>query len=107
MVQVAEEKWGSPDVVVSNATSFSLGTAAELFEQEWDSTLAVCLKANWMIARRVLPSMVQKGSGSFIITSSVHAIRGYKRHAAYQAAKWDSTRLPVPWPPILPCSWRQ
>jgi glucose 1-dehydrogenase len=40
-----------------------------------------------MIARRVLPSMVQNGSGSFIITSSVHAIRGYKRHAAYQAAK--------------------
>jgi NAD(P)-dependent dehydrogenase (short-subunit alcohol dehydrogenase family) len=87
MVQVAEENWGPPDVVFSNAASYTLGTAAELSEQDWDSTLAVCLKATWMIGRRVLPAMVEKGSGSFIITSSVHAIRGYRRHAAYQASK--------------------
>jgi glucose 1-dehydrogenase len=87
MVQVAEENWGPPDVVFSNAASYTLGTAAELSEQDWESTLAVCLKATWMIARRVLPAMVDKGAGSFIITSSVHAIRGYRRHAAYQASK--------------------
>jgi len=87
MVQVALDTWGSPDVVLSNAASYSLGTASELTEQQWDSTLAVCLKATWMIARRVLPVMAEKGSGSFITTSSVHAIRGYRRHAAYQASK--------------------
>jgi NAD(P)-dependent dehydrogenase (short-subunit alcohol dehydrogenase family) len=87
MVQVAEENWGSPDIVFSNAAAYKLGTAAELSEDDWDSTLAVCLKATWMIAHRVLPGMVEKGSGSFIITSSVHAIRGYRRHAAYQASK--------------------
>lgn len=87
MVQVALDTWGSPDVVLSNAASYSLGTASELTEQQWDSTLAVCLKATWMIARRVLPVMAEKGAGSFITTSSVHAIRGYRRHAAYQASK--------------------
>ena len=87
MVQTAEKNWGVPDIVFSNAASFTLGTAAEISEQEWDATLAVCLKATWMIGHRVLPSMVKKGSGSFIITSSVHAIRGYRRHAAYQASK--------------------
>lgn len=87
MVQIALDTWGPPDVVLSNAASYSLGTASELTEQQWDSTLAVCLKATWMIARRVLPVMAEKGSGSFITTSSVHAIRGYRRHAAYQASK--------------------
>jgi glucose 1-dehydrogenase len=87
IVQVAEENWGSPDIVFSNAAAYKLGTAVELSEEDWDSTLAVCLKATWMIAHRVLPGMVEKGSGSFIITSSVQAIRGYRRHAAYQASK--------------------
>lgn len=87
MVQLALDTWGPPDVVLSNAASYSLGTASELTEQQWDSTVAVCLKATWMIARRVLPAMAEKGSGSFISTSSVHAIRGYRRHAAYQASK--------------------
>jgi NAD(P)-dependent dehydrogenase (short-subunit alcohol dehydrogenase family) len=87
MVRVAEERWGVPDIVFSNAAAYKLGTAVDLSEDDWDSTLAVCLKATWMIAHRVLPGMVEKGSGSFIITSSVQAIRGYRRHAAYQASK--------------------
>jgi NAD(P)-dependent dehydrogenase (short-subunit alcohol dehydrogenase family) len=87
MVQMAEHLWGAPDIVFSNAAAYKLGTAVDLSEDDWDSTLAVCLKATWMIAHRVLPGMVEKGSGSFIITSSVHAIRGYRRHAAYQASK--------------------
>jgi 3-oxoacyl-[acyl-carrier protein] reductase len=87
MIDTAEKTWGVPDVVFSNAASYSLGTAADISEQQWDSTLAVCLKATWMIGHKVLPAMVLKGSGSFIITSSVQAIRGYRGHAAYQASK--------------------
>jgi NAD(P)-dependent dehydrogenase (short-subunit alcohol dehydrogenase family) len=87
MVRMAEDRWGAPDIVFSNAAAYKLGTAVDLSEDDWDSTLAVCLKATWMIAHRVLPGMVEKGSGSFIITSSVQAIRGYRRHAAYQASK--------------------
>ncbi len=87
MVEIGRENYGSPDIVLSNAASYSLGTAAELTEEQWDRTLAVCLKASWAIGKCVLPLMREKGAGSFIITSSVHAIRGYKGHVAYQAAK--------------------
>lgn len=87
MVEIARKNHGTPDVVLSNAAAYSLGTAADLTEEQWDTTLAVCLKASWALGRCVLPLMVEKGSGSFIITSSVHAIRGYKGHAAYQASK--------------------
>lgn len=87
MVDIARKTYGMPDIVLSNAAAYSLGTAAEISEEQWDTTLAVCLKATWAIGRCVLPAMVEKGSASFIITSSVHAIRGYKGHAAYQASK--------------------
>jgi NAD(P)-dependent dehydrogenase (short-subunit alcohol dehydrogenase family) len=87
VARVTEQNLGTPDVIFSNAASYALGSAAEITEQQWDSTLAVCLKATWMIGHLMLPDMVRKGGGSFIITSSVHALRGYRRHAAYQAAK--------------------
>lgn len=87
MVTVCKQNFEAADIVFSNAASYAIGTAAEITESQWDSTLAVCLKATWMIGHLLLPAMVQNGGGSFIITSSVHALRGYRRYAAYQAAK--------------------
>jgi NAD(P)-dependent dehydrogenase (short-subunit alcohol dehydrogenase family) len=87
MVKAGQQIWKAPDVVFSNAASYAMGTAEEISESQWDSTLAICLKATWMIGHLVLPGMVRNGGGSFIVTSSVHALRGYRRYAAYQAAK--------------------
>lgn len=80
------EAFGPPSVVFSNAASYAKGAADELSEADWDRTLGVCLKATWLLAHETMPLMRPLG-GSFIITTSVHAIRGYRRHAAYQAAK--------------------
>ena len=87
VVKAGEQNWKAPDIVFSNAASYVMGTAAEISESQWDYTLAICLKATWMIGHMVLPSMVRNGGGAFIVTSSVHVLRGYRRHAAYQAAK--------------------
>jgi NAD(P)-dependent dehydrogenase (short-subunit alcohol dehydrogenase family) len=87
MVSAGEQIWKAPDVVFSNAASYVMGTADEISESQWDSTLSICLKATWMIGHLVLPAMCRNGGGSFIVTSSVHALRGYRRYAAYQAAK--------------------
>lgn len=74
------------DVVHSNAAAYAIGDAAETTEEDWDKTQAICLKATWMIARCAVPAMLERG-GVIVITGSNQAIRGYKRHAAYQAAK--------------------
>jgi NAD(P)-dependent dehydrogenase (short-subunit alcohol dehydrogenase family) len=87
VVRAGEHYWKAPDVVFSNAASYAMGSAEEISESQWDTTLAVCLKATWMIGHLVLPAMVRNGGGSFVVTSSVHALRGYRRYAAYQAAK--------------------
>jgi NAD(P)-dependent dehydrogenase (short-subunit alcohol dehydrogenase family) len=87
LVDTAFQRYGRIDIVHSNAAAAKAAPAAELSEEEWDWTQAVCLKATWMIARAAVPRMLSQGGGVFVITGSVHAIRGYTRHAAYQAAK--------------------
>jgi NAD(P)-dependent dehydrogenase (short-subunit alcohol dehydrogenase family) len=87
MVKAALDRCGRLDIVHSNAAAFALGKATETSEADWDRTLDVCLKATWMIAHCALPPMLAQGGGAFIVTGSVQSIRGYPRHAAYQASK--------------------
>ena len=87
MVQAVLDRYGRLDIVHSNAAAYGLAKATETSEADWDRTLDVCLKATWMIARCALPPMLAQGGGTFIVTGSVHSIRGYPLHAAYQASK--------------------
>jgi glucose 1-dehydrogenase len=40
-----------------------------------------------MIAKCAMPAMLLSDEGTFILTASIHAIRVFTKHAAYQAAK--------------------
>lgn len=82
----AVEAWEGLDVIVSNAAAYTTGSATSLEEPDWDRTMAVCLKATWALAHHGVPHMPDTG-GAIVVISSVHAIRGYRHHAAYQAAK--------------------
>jgi NAD(P)-dependent dehydrogenase (short-subunit alcohol dehydrogenase family) len=87
LVDTAVTKFGRLDVVYSNAAAYKMGSATEINEDEWDRTLDVCLKGTWMLASHAMPIMLEQGGGVFVITGSVHAIRGYAGYTAYQAAK--------------------
>ena len=81
------DQYGRLDIVYSNAASYTVASAIDLSEADWDRTQAVCLKATWMLAHCALPTMLRNEAGTFLITASVQSIRGYTNHAAYQAAK--------------------
>ena len=87
MVETTVTAYGQLDVVFSNAAGYTLGSATEISEQDWNRTLDVCLKATWMIAHYAMPVMLRQKTGAFVITGSVHSVRGYTKHAAYQASK--------------------
>jgi NAD(P)-dependent dehydrogenase (short-subunit alcohol dehydrogenase family) len=87
MVDATVQRYERLDVIHSNAAAYTKGTATEIGEEDWDRTLDVCLKATWAIARSAVPVMIAQGAGVIVITGSVHSIRGYTRHAAYQASK--------------------
>ena len=87
LVEKTLAQYGRLDVIHSNAATYAEGDAVEITEADWDRTLAVCLKATWMLAHCGVPTMLAGGGGAIVITGSVHAIRGYARYTAYQAAK--------------------
>lgn len=86
-VQRAFEAAGPVDILVNNA-AFSKGDGflLEVPEDVWDKTLAVCLKGVFLCSKAVLPTMVERRSGSIINISSVNALTGIHL-AAYTAAK--------------------
>ena len=87
MIDAAYQRYGRLDIIHSNAAASVSGTAPAISESDWDWTIAVCLKATWMIAHCAVPRMLAHGGGVMIITGSVHSIRGYANASAYQAAK--------------------
>ncbi|MFJ2190514.1 SDR family NAD(P)-dependent oxidoreductase [Kitasatospora sp. NPDC087861] len=79
-------RYGRLDVLHSNAYAVVVKPAHELTEVEWDTQLAVTLKATWL-AIRAFAGTLRDSEGSVVLTSSVHALVGLPGHPAYAAAK--------------------
>lgn len=83
----AEEKLGPVDVLVSNAGFIISKSAHNTSEDEWDSVMNANAKSFFLMSRRALPSMLQRGAGSIVATGSISSVVGLPEQAAYCAAK--------------------
>jgi NAD(P)-dependent dehydrogenase (short-subunit alcohol dehydrogenase family) len=81
------ERFGRIDVLFNNAGVFHPRTVPECSEEEWDETIDSSLKGAFLMSKFALPSMIERGSGSIIHTSSGWGILGGNDAAAYCAAK--------------------
>ena len=86
-VEQTLERFGRIDVLFNNAGVFHPKTVPECTEGEWNETIDTSLKGAFLMSKYVLPSMIERGSGSIIHTSSGWGILGGDRAAAYCAAK--------------------
>ena len=59
--------------------------------------LDINLKGAWLVARRVIPVMIRRGTGVIINNSSVAGLRGMARLSHYAASKWGLTGLTKSW----------
>jgi 3-oxoacyl-[acyl-carrier protein] reductase len=84
---------GPVDLLVNAAGTDVPGTVAELAVEEWDRVQAVNLRAPYILARSLFPSMVQMGGGTIINISSVAGKRGWANAAAYCSSKFGLTGL--------------
>ncbi len=87
VVEHTLERFGRIDVLFNNAGVFHPKTVPECTEEEWDETIDSSLKGAFLMSKYVLPSMIERGSGSIIHNSSGWGIQGGNRAAAYCAAK--------------------
>ena len=58
-----------------------------LAEEDWDRTLAVCLKSMYLMSRFAIPCMLESGGGSIVNMASAVALMGSHNSPAYVAAK--------------------
>ncbi len=83
---------GRVDVVHNNAFMLALAPAHQQSDQQWDDQLRVSLSAVHRSVR-VFHEALHDSTGCIVNTSSVHALLGFRNHAAYAAAKGGMVAL--------------
>ena len=91
------EKLKRIDILFNNAGICAYGSAHELTEKEWDIMLDINLKGAWLVARRIIPVMIEQKAGVIINNSSIAGLRGMNRLSHYAASKWGLTGLTKSW----------
>jgi NAD(P)-dependent dehydrogenase (short-subunit alcohol dehydrogenase family) len=80
-------EFGHIDCVVANAGVWSVGPFWEIPENEWRDVLDVNVLGVMRSLRAVTPHMIERGTGSMIIISSVNGREGGVNYAHYVASK--------------------
>ncbi|GAA0960571.1 SDR family oxidoreductase [Kribbella koreensis] len=74
-------------VLINNAGRNSYADATTMTVAEWDSVFAVDLKGAWLMARAVLPEMIEAKRGAIVNIASIHTQLTTAGMFPYAAAK--------------------
>ena len=96
-VRATADHFGGIDILFNNAGICGYGLAHELTEDAWDSMLDINLKGPWIVARHVIPIMIERRRGVIINNASVAGLRGMARLSHYAASKWGLVGLTKSW----------
>lgn len=88
VVETACNEFGPVDILCANAGVLAFGPVLEAGRPVWDINLAVNLTGVYNSICSVLPTMLERGSGRIIATSSAGGKIGYPNLSGYCAAKW-------------------
>ncbi|MES2785154.1 MAG: SDR family oxidoreductase [Pseudomonadota bacterium] len=96
MVAATQTKFGQVDIYMSNAGILGRMGGIELEDALWDKMWQVHGMAHVWAARAVVPAMVERGDGYFVVTASAAGLLnivesapyGVTKHAAVAFAEW-------------------
>jgi SDR family mycofactocin-dependent oxidoreductase len=80
-------EFGQIDILIANAGIWTLAPFWEITEQAWDEMIGTNLTGVWKSAKAVAPHMIERKTGSIVITSSVNGLEPGLNFAHYVAAK--------------------
>jgi NAD(P)-dependent dehydrogenase (short-subunit alcohol dehydrogenase family) len=88
MAQACLKQFATIDVLVNNVGGSAAGGPVELSEEAWDTQIAVNLKSVFLTCKNVLPTMIEKRSGSIVNIASTSGLRWTgSAQVAYAATK--------------------
>ena len=90
-VERTVEEFGRIDMLVNAAGTDAPGKVEELSVEGWDRTLAVNLRAPFLLSKAAFPHMREAGGGTIVNISSVAGKKGWANASAYCASKFGLT----------------
>ncbi|MEM7489491.1 MAG: glucose 1-dehydrogenase [Pseudomonadota bacterium] len=78
---------GRVDILVNSAGIALVGPALSYPVEEWDRTMAINLRAPFLLARALAPAMIEAGGGKIVNISSQTGVVALPDHAAYATSK--------------------
>jgi len=87
------EAFGRIDILVNAAGTDAPGMVEQLSVEGWDRTLAVNLRAPFLLSKAAFPHMRKAGRGIIVNVSSVAGKKGWANASAYCASKFGLTGL--------------
>lgn len=79
--------FGPIDVLISNAAARPRAELADITIEEWDEVMAINLRAPFLLARAVLPGMMERGFGRIVNISGMDAYWGRTMRAHVSTSK--------------------
>ena len=87
------EGLGDPEVFIYNAGAFQMGSILDLTPEQFDDCFRANCSGAFYGAQQVLPTMVEKGSGTLILTGATASLRGSANFAALATGKFGLRAL--------------
>ena len=95
--------FGAIDILVNNAAMSKPDSLLETRAEDWDQTMAVNLRAPFLLAQALAPKMIERKLGKIINVSSQTGIVAIPDHCAYAASKNGLNALTK----AMTCEWGQ
>jgi NAD(P)-dependent dehydrogenase (short-subunit alcohol dehydrogenase family) len=94
LVSLAERELGGVDIVVSNAAiNPHFGPSETITDEQFDKIITANVKASHWLAQLTMPKMRARGSGVFIVISSIGAFVGTNAIGVYNLSKAADLQL--------------
>ena len=82
------DTYGRLDVLVNNAATSPWKTFEDMTVRDWDLTLAVNLRAQFILSKVFYPSMIEQGRGSIVNVTSKSSEIGFLAESGYCPSKY-------------------
>ncbi|GIP40497.1 3-ketoacyl-ACP reductase [Paenibacillus sp. J31TS4] len=79
---------GTVDILINNAGIAQFGTVMEMDPADWQRILQVNMMGTYYVTRAVLPSMLERKSGTILNVASTAGEKGFATGSAYCASKF-------------------
>ncbi len=86
-VQQVVDHFGKIDILCNNAAVNIPGSVEELEEEQWDKTMNVNVKSQYLMSKYVLPHMRKEEKGAIVNMASANSFVAEPRLAAYVSSK--------------------